>query len=308
MSGELAIRFSSRALLDVRRITNELADLQRQAASGAKADDLQGYAGSSSRLLNARTLRTDANTRVSLMTQLQARYGVQTASLAQVSDAATTLAQTLRQAVGANDGHGIETELELAFNSAVNALNQTWNGQPLFAGERQNGVPIRVQSLDELLTALTPDALYNEAERDQVIDLGQGAPVVLSAKASTMSQGLFDALRGLKLMLNDNGGAIGNPISADQEESLVNFANQLDAAAARFTNEEGRSGQLEQRFEDDLVRAKTRADLITKEIGDLGDADLAEVSIRLSSLMAQYEATAKTFADLSRMTLLNYLG
>ena len=42
-------------------------------------------------------------------------------------------------------------------------------------------------------------------------------------------------------------------------------------------------------------------------IGDQADADIAQVSIKISALMVQYEATAKTFADLSRLSLLDYL-
>ena len=55
------------------------------------------------------------------------------------------------------------------------------------------------------------------------------------------------------------------------------------------------------------MRLEERSNLITKEIGDQADADLAEVSIKISALMIQYEAAAKTFADLSKLTLLDYL-
>ena len=47
--------------------------------------------------------------------------------------------------------------------------------------------------------------------------------------------------------------------------------------------------------------------MVSKEIGDQTDADLAEVSIRLNTLLAQYEAAAKTFAELSQLSLLKYI-
>jgi flagellin-like hook-associated protein FlgL len=88
---------------------------------------------------------------------------------------------------------------------------------------------------------------------------------------------------------------------------LQNIAARLQEEANAFTTEEGRAGQLAKRFDGEIVRLQARADLLTKEIGDQADADLAEVSVRLSTLMVQYQAAAKTFSELSRLTLLDYL-
>lgn len=306
MSGEIALRFSTQAQTDIRRITSELSGLQAQIASGAKASDMQGFGSASARLLSARSLREEADTRASVMSQLQARFGVQSAALGQVSDAASGLALAVRSAISAGDGRAISTDLENAFNATIAALNESWNGKPLFAGERQGAGPIRVKTLDQLLVATTPDALFDEAERDQYVDLG-GAPVLLSAKASDMSTGLFDTLRNMKQFIVDSGGVIGQPINDAQQIALLNFVEQLEIQSTNFITEEGRSGQLEKRLETDIERLQQRSDLLTKGIGEQTDADLGDVSIRLNALMAQYEAAAKTFVDLSRMTLLNFL-
>lgn len=308
MSGALSLRFSTQAQLDIRRITNELADLQAQVASGAVADDLQGFGPASSRLVTSRSLKASTEARAAAIEQLQARFGVQGASLGQVAQSSRLLSQSIREAISANDGRGISLELDLSFSSIVSALNQTWNGQPLFAGERHgNAGPIKVNTLDELLLAATPDDIFDEAARSQTFDLGAGEPVTISAKASDLSQGLFDTLRDLKLLLNASGGTIGQPISPSQQADLLNIVSQLEAHAATFNTEEGRAGQLQKRFEGELVQLQERSNLLVKEIGDQADADLGQVSVRLSSLMVQYEASAKTFAELSRLSLLDYL-
>lgn len=307
MSGEIALRFSTQAQTDIRRITSELSGLQQQIASGAKANDMQGFGSASARLLSARSLREEADTRASVMSQLQARFGVQSAALGQVSDAAGGLALAVRSALSAGDGRAISTDLENAFNATIAALNENWNGKPLFAGERQGAAgPIRVKTLDQLLAATTPVALFDEAERDQYIELG-GAPVLLAAKASDMSTDLFDTLRDMKQFIVDNGGVIGQPINDSQQLALLNFVERLEIQSANFITQQGASGQLETRLEKDIERLQQRSDLLTKGIGEQTDADLGAVSIRLNTLMAQYEAAAKTFVDLSRMTLLNFL-
>jgi flagellar hook-associated protein 3 FlgL len=55
------------------------------------------------------------------------------------------------------------------------------------------------------------------------------------------------------------------------------------------------------------VRLQERSNLLVKEIGDQTDADIGMVSMQLSALLVQYEAAAKTFSDLSQLSLLKYL-
>ena len=307
MSGPLTLRFTTQAMLDIRRITRELSDLQAKVASGREAKDLQGFGGASSRLLNAQSMRANADARASVINQLQARFGVQGAALGQVAEAAGLLAQSIREAISANDGRGISTELDLSFSSVVSALNESWNGQPLFAGERQGQGPIRISTLDQLQAATGPDDIFDEAERHQVLDLGAGDPIKLSAKASELSQGLFDTLNDLADLVDASGGQIGQPISGADNTALQQLADRLDAESNKFTNEEGRAGQLQKRFSAERVRLQERSNLLLKEIGDQADADIAMVSVQLSALLVQYEAAAKTFSDLSQLSLLKYL-
>ncbi len=307
MDGALTLQFSAHAMSNVRRITRELADLQRQIASGAAHTDLQGFGGGAARLLTAQSLKAASDAHGSVLNQLQARFGVQGAALGRVSDAAGLLAQSIREAVSANDGRGISVELEMSFAGVVSALNETWNGQPLFAGERQNGSPVLINTLEQLQAATGPGDIFDEAERDQTIDFGTGAPIVLAKKASELSQGLFNTFEALKTLLDASGGTIGQPISAAQTQQLQAIAAELDTEAAKFVTEEGRSGQLSARFDAEQVRLQARSNLLKKEIGEQADADVAMATVKLSTLMTQYEATAKTFSELSQLSLLDYL-
>ncbi len=304
MSGALSLRATTQAQADFRRISDELADLQRQVSSGAKASDLQGFGGGAARLLTAKSLLAAAETRGGVIDQVGARLGVQALALDQVANASGALAQSIRQAVSAGDGRGINIELDLAFSGVVSGLNETWNGQPLFAGERQGGAPVKVTSIAQLQAALTPADVFDEAVRRQSIDLASGAPLELAPRASELADGLFSAFGDLKALLD---GGLSQPISAVQAQQLTAIAARLDAEIATLNNERGRTGQLQQRLEDDRARLLDRTNMLTKEIGEQADSDLAEVSIRLSALTAQYQAAAKTFGDLSNLTLLDYL-
>lgn len=293
--------------LDLARMGQQLADIQNQIGSGARASDLKGFSGQAGALLSTQSLKAAADAKSSVIDQLQARFDVQGAALQQVADGARALALSIRTAISANDGRGIATDLELNFNSIVAALNQTWSGQPLFAGERQSGLPVQIDTLQQLVAAAGPSDIFNEASRQQTIDLGAGAPIVLAKRASDMSQGLFDTLKSLQVMLNSSAGGLGQPISAAHQDTLNAIAAQLDAQASSFNSESGRAGQIQAQLETQSTQLQARSDLLTKEIGDQRDADPAALSVQLNLLMTQYQASAKIFADLSKLTLLNYL-
>jgi flagellar hook-associated protein 3 FlgL len=307
LAGALTLRFSTQAQLDIRRMTRELSDLQAQVASGAKARDLQGFGGGAAQLLNAQSLKATADAHVSVITQLEARFGVQAAAQAQVANAATLLAESIRDAISSNDGRGISVDLPMSFASIVSALNETWNGQPLFAGERQTGSPVKISTLEQLVAATGPDDIYDEAQRHQTIDLGSGTPIKIAEKASELSQPLFDTIKQLKVLLDASGGSIGAPISTSHTQQLTAIAEQLEGQANDFVTAEGRTGQLQTRFSAERVRLQDRSNLLLKEIGEQADADIAEISVQISSLLVQYQASAKTFSELSQLSLLDYL-
>lgn len=307
MTGALTLRFASQAQQDIGRISDQLADLHRQVGSGARAVDLVGFGARSSQLLSARALRAAVDTRASVLSQLDTRLDVQGAALGRVGAASTSLAQSIREAVSANDGRGITIELEYAFTDMVTGLNQTWNGQPLFSGERLTGVPVQLYSIAQLQAAGGPEDIYDEAARHQVLDFGDSPALRLAPKASELSQDLFAIVVELQDMIDAAGGSLGQPLTGSQTTQLLHIAGRLDGEANRFISEEGRVGQMQKDFALERLRLQERSDLLTKEVGVHADADLAQVSIQLSTLMVQYEAAAKTFSDLSGMSLLNYL-
>jgi len=298
---------SAQAQLALSNMSQQLVELQRQIADGTKADDLKGFGASASQLLSAQSLKAAADAKSSVIAQLQARFDVQGSALQQVADGSRAIAQSIRTAISSNDGGAISTSLALNFSSIVGALNETWNGQPLFAGERLGAGPIKINSLQQLAAATQPSDIFQEATREQTIDMGAGAPIVLAKKASEMSQGLFDAMQQLQQMVDAHGGAIGQPISAPDVATLQNIATQLDAAGATFDTESGRAGQIQTQLQTQSTQLQNQSDLLTKEIGANRDADPAQVSIQLNLLETQYQAAAKTFVDLSKLSLLNYL-
>ena len=307
MTSAITLRFTTQMQYDISRMTAEMSALQQQVSTGVIAGDLQGYGADASRLVDTRGLRALSDARGEAANQMIARFSVQSAALSRASEASRALALSLRNAVADDDGQTVDLELNLAFGSVVSALNETWNGQPLFAGERIGAGPIKVGDLQALVAAAGPDDIFDEANRHQVMDLGLGAPVALADKASEISGDLMNAMRDLKLLLDSNGGQLGEDLTQTQRDALQALATRLESSAQTLTAADARAGQLEQRLTSERARNEARSNLLSREIGDIADADIPRISIQLATLQAQYQATAKVFSDLSKLTLLDYL-
>lgn len=307
MTSAITLRFTTQMQFDISRMTAEMSDLQRQVSSGAVASDLLGFGASASRLVDTRGLRALSDGRAAAANQMVARFSVQSAALSRAAQASRDLSLSLRNAVSDDDGQTVDLELNLAFGSIVSALNETWNGQPLFAGERVGAGPVKVGDLQALVAATGPDDIFDEAERHQVMDLGLGTPLALADKASEIGGELMNAMRDLQMLLDLNGGRLGADLTQAQRDSLQALSTRLEASAQTLTAAEARAGQLEQRLTSERARMEARSNLLAKEIGEIADADIPRISIQLSTLQAQYQATAKVFSDLSKLTLLDYL-
>lgn len=306
MTSALTLRYTTQMRLDIERMTREMSNLQAQVASGQRAQDLQGFASASNQIVNAQSLLALSEARAFAATQLSARFGVQADALANAARAGVNLATAIKSALASDDGRTLDIDMSVAFSSVVSSLNETWNGQPLFAGERVGARPVPLGSIEDLVV-LPSGQWFDESERHQVIDLGAGAPVPLADKASEVGAGLLTALRDLKVVIDAAGGRLTDDITPTQKTQLEQIADALIAAANVVTASEGRTGQLAKRIDDERTRLTARANLLSRELAQETSADIPRISIELSTLEAQYQATAKIFSDLSKLTLLNFL-
>ena len=168
------MRFAQQAQTDISRISAELADLQRQIASGKSVDDLRTLGDGSTRLIStAGVIRMDEN-RVRLGTEIEGRMRLQASAMQQASTSSTQLVRTIREAALNKDGGNLTTALEFAFLNLTQAMNEQQNGVPLFGGERVGSPPVKVGTVTELAMVSTQADLFDEAARKPRVDLGGG--------------------------------------------------------------------------------------------------------------------------------------
>jgi flagellar hook-associated protein 3 FlgL len=290
---------------DLARISGELYDLQRQTASGAREQDLKGYGIGAGRIVSARTAIANSAARVDAANRLVARLDIQDAALGMAASSAAQLKQDIMTALASDDGRFLGEQLKIGFDQATDALNTTYEGVTLFAGERRAGAVITAQTLSALPAAVQTGSLYDESERTPTLDLGFGAPVTVAEKASTFSRKLYAAMRELNDIVL--GEPLGQPLTADQRARLTAAAQSFDLAHRDLVEAQGRNGDTQSRVARTVERLTAESDLLTKHLGETADADLAEVAMRLATVQTQYQAAANVFSQIRNMSLVNFL-
>jgi len=290
---------------DLNRLSNELYDLQRQTASGAKADDLKGYGDGAGRLVSVRAAIAQNTARINAANQLQTRFDIQDTAFTKVTTAVADLKKNIFTAISADDGTFLATQLQSAFELINSGLNTTYDGAPLFSGERRDVATVSATSLDDITAKLASGNLFNESANDQTVDVGLGNKVTVAPRVSTFASGLYGVLSELNTLTRNNG--LSTPLTTSQRNQLTDLASRLGTSETSVLTAQGKAGIAQSQLEKGITRLNTHNDLLTKHLGDIADANLAEVSMKLSAVQTQYKAAASVFSQIKDLSLVNFL-
>jgi flagellar hook-associated protein 3 FlgL len=300
LSAELARR-------DIGSITKTMFDLQRQTATGYKATDLKGFGEDNRQILSARGEIQRLEARGSAAARAETRLGVQEFALDQAAEGMKQLRDATLRAITQDDGRFVQIDLESAFRLVQSGLNQTYGGQYLFSGERSDEPPVRVGSLKELVDLPTDLDIFTKSPRDAVMDIGDGAPMPVADQAADFANLAMVSIREMARALRSEGGSFSQPLTVDQKSRLSRMVELVDKSFSEFSAAQGRNGALQKRVENERIRLGERVDFLEAEIGKAADANLAEVAMRIAAAQTQYQAAGRVFAQLSELSILNFL-
>jgi flagellin-like hook-associated protein FlgL len=291
---------------DLNRLSRDLFDLQRQTGTGAKANDLRGFAEDAGRIVAARTLVDQAEARANLAERIGPRLEAQGVALQQAGSAGNALRGALIASLANGDGRMLNITLQDTFDLITNALNESFEGEPLFAGERDTLRAVKVTTLDQLESTLNREDVFDESLRPRVMEVG-GVSLVVGERAGEAAANIYNAMRELSRGFSGANGSMSQPLT-DQERSVISsVVDLLDQGLNELRLVQGRVGETARRAESQALIMRQRADSLTNELGKMADANLAEVAMRLSATQTQYQAAASVFSQIRDLSLVNFL-
>jgi flagellar hook-associated protein 3 FlgL len=297
---------ATRASADFQRAQIELFNAQRQAGSERKAVDLKGYEREASQLVSARGLMDRANSYAAAGEEILTRIDIQDVALGRASTAAKDFRVFLTNSVGLNTGAEVMNQLELAFFNVLGAAETTYAGKYVFGGVRDDASPVNISTLDDLYNAATVDDIFENAPRRPRVQIDPRTTMEVAPLADEVTREIFASLKRIHAYHTDTE-AFGASMSANQRAFLTSEIQQLESVVEGLNQHQSLNGGVYQRAEGLVIRQAEERDYFEKVVGDIQNADLAEVAARLTQAQIQLEASARVFSVLTQSSILNYI-
>lgn len=285
----------------IQRSQQNVATSQLQLTSGKKATDYAGLGIDAVRTLSARSMLAQQHSYQAVASRVGTTLSLYDANITQIDDSLSDLRQQMMEALGTGNSPGLQSMVESSFASVRASLNATEAGIPLFAGSQTNDLPVVPKTLAEL-SAMAPDEVFINDNVRQTSRMGDGVDVPYGVVASDVGSGLMPAFRTLAA-----AGPFGDRLTETQADAIRQALTELDSGLQTVRTVNAENGRTQNLVETLAVRATDREVLLTKVIGAVEDADLAQVAFDIAQRQTILEASYSVFAQLSSLSLTNYL-
>lgn len=295
---------SQSLLSSMMRLQAQYATTQTQVSTEQKSDNYQGLGSDTSDILSlesdyAKLVNQSENTQSALDTT-----NLIYEKLDSISDIGQSILDDLNATIS---GTGV-SESELAdmadnyLDQIVSILNTQVSGRYIFAGSATGTAPVDLDSYTGtagITLPSTADASYYQGnDYIQSIEVADGYTVEYGITAD--NEVFENLIRSFDLIINAS-------TTDDSAAALTEAYDLLNSALDELENLKASTSQDSQLFDQFIDDSLTDLNLIDSLIADLTEVDLAEVSVKLTELETQLEASYSVTTKLLNLNLSDYL-
>lgn len=282
------------------RTQSKLAATQAQLSTQTRAQSFSALGTEAVRNLSARTLVATQEAHSKVADRLGTTLAIYDANITGIDTIAANLRIDMMTAVGLGKTSGLQQAIESAFDQFRSALNASEGGLPLFGGA-QTTQPFLPETLADTVGLDPADAFTNDDVRASA-RVGDGLDVEFGVTASELGTDLLAAFRTLA-----EAGKFGDTPTAAQLDTLRTALGQVDTALAGVRAVNADNGRRQAQVETLGIRAQERTLILKDIISRNEDADLGQVAMDLAQQKAMLQASYSVFAQLSELSLVNFL-
>lgn len=309
MIGRVATNNQAQILL-AQLLQNEsnLNKSQQQVASGKVADTYAGMGDKAAVLEAARSAQAQADA-VQSATQLAVNQADlqdnQTTSLADLAD---QLRQAVTKAMADDDASTLVTQAQSIFDQAKQILNsKDANGNYLYGGEKDTIPPVNVNSLDDLAALSNVSDAFSNGDIKKSVNIGGGQTVQVGMLASDLGTQLFQSLADIANYNSGPNGPFADTISNTQSDFLTTQVQAAQTANQNLNNQAAANGFVYNHLNDVIDQQKSTSTLYKGFVQNLEDVDMGTAITQLNQNQVALQAAVQVTAQLSQVSLLNYL-
>ncbi|HMN70966.1 MAG TPA: flagellar hook-associated family protein [Rhodoblastus sp.] len=329
------------------RLQSELSRAQQELSSGRHSDIglALGYRSGADASLRAQIATKDAL--IASDNYLTARFGAVDDTLGAMTKVAQSLQQALLSTnAGGADASTIGEQAKAALKQVVSLANTTFDGSYLFAGLSNDGSPLNDVSFDtadgpgaavneafqarfgarpgDSATSAVSGAdmqSFLDTEFTQLFNPGNWATLwahatdntgeswiseslSLTSSATAASPAMRDLMKSLTMLAGLGLPALGADARSAVVAQATSALGQSIQKLTDLSSDVGLKKALVQDANDELQAQKVQ---LQNRLSDIESVDTAEVSVRLSTLSTQLQASYQTTAKLANLSLVNFI-
>ncbi len=298
---------STALLAELSRSQRNFLDAQTQVATGKRINEFSDSPADLGALLAARNAYARTDDYLAAAKAVRTRLDLQDTHIDELASVTADVKQSILDAVANNSGAGLKTELQGAFDRIVSILNSQVDGKYIYGGTRQDVPPVTITTIDQLLALPSAaDAFQNNAmsqtariDSNQIVSFGQ--------LASDLGGPAFDMLRQVLSYDAGANGPFGADLTQTQSNYLTSLVPQLTAVNDGVNTHLAANGVAYKAVDEAVDRHGDARSTLKGMIADIEEVDMAEAITRMQNSELALQASAKAFASIQGLSLLDYL-
>jgi flagellar hook-associated protein 3 FlgL len=202
------------------------------------------------------------------------------------------------------------TQVQSIFSQAAGILNsQDANGDYIYGGGNSTTPPLSVSSLSQLMALPSAANAFTNGSDLKSVQVADGQTVTYGLGASTIGQGLMQALQDIA---NFDAGGSGNftgssSLSQAQNTFLTGHISSLATVNTGLNNITAANGGIYNQLKSAASHQKDMSTLYSGFISNIQDTNLADAATQLQLNQTALQAALQVTSTLNQLTLLNYL-
>jgi flagellar hook-associated protein 3 FlgL len=294
---------SQSALMDLMRAQQSLFQAQQELSTGKKGADLKGVGYQAETIAASRGALSRSKAFEEAALRSGIRLDAQNVALERLSESVGEL----RSAMTSKDGTFVMQEITDAFYGAINALNSQHLGAYMFGGTRDDTKPMTISTLAELAALPAVGDAFQNNNLEPTVQVDQNNKITVGRLASDIATDIMASFKRIAEFEAGPNGPFVDPMTDAQQSFVVGELQNIVAAQTGIISVVGMNGVMQSQIESSQQSQKDRQDFLTSMISDIEDIDMAQAATNFQTAQNVLDVSAKTFATLTQVSLLNFL-
>ncbi len=309
MIGRVATNNQAQLLLS-QLLQNEtkLNTSQQQVASGKVATTYAGMGDKTAVLEAARSAKVQADA-ISSSTKLAANQAdLQDTQITSLANLADQLRQAVTKAMAEDDASTLMTQAQSIFDQAKQILNsKDANGNYLYGGERDTTEPVNVSTLGDLAALGNVSDAFSNGTIKKSVNVGGGQTIEVGKLASDLGTQLFQSLADIAKFDSGADGPFKARLDPTQSDFLTAQTQAAQSTNRVLNNQAAANGLVFNQLNSVVDQQDASSTLFKGFVTNLEDVDMGTALTQLNQNQVALQAAVQVTAQLSQITLLNYL-